>query len=110
MDIVAFWQRVDQSGGPDACWPWMGAINKDGYGTVRLPGNIFVRAHRHAFVLLGGTIGEGLRLDHTCHNDSDCRATRKECLHRRCCNPAHHEPVTALVNNRRGNRWKREAA
>lgn len=27
-----FWSRVDRSGGPDACWPWLGEVNRKGYG------------------------------------------------------------------------------
>lgn len=30
-----FWPKVDKSGGPDACWPWLGGINGDGYGFIR---------------------------------------------------------------------------
>src|SRR5689334_7900007 len=30
-----FWSRVDRSGGPTACWPWMGPRTKDGYGRFR---------------------------------------------------------------------------
>ena len=30
---AAFWERVDQSPGPDACWPWLGKT-VDGYGRV----------------------------------------------------------------------------
>lgn len=29
-DIVAkFWAQVDRSGGPDACWPWLGKKTKE---------------------------------------------------------------------------------
>ena len=29
---VPFWSLVDVSGGPDACWPWIGTTDRDGYG------------------------------------------------------------------------------
>ena len=110
MDIDTFWRRVDKSGGPDACWPWTGALNDHGYGVLRVVGGAFVRAHRHAYALTGHELPDELRLDHTCHNDSGCTGYRKGCPHRRCCNPRHHEPVTAMINNRRGNRYKRKVA
>jgi hypothetical protein len=108
MNIATFWSRVDRTAGPDACWPWTGAINKHGYGTVRLPGNLFVRAHRLAYALVGNALDDDKLLDHVCHNDSGCTGTRKECLHRRCCNPAHGEPVTQQVNNDRGNSYRQK--
>ncbi len=46
-------------------------------------------AHRVAYQLMIGQIGQGLVLDHLCKN-------------RRCCNPEHLEPVTIRENTLRG--------
>jgi hypothetical protein len=93
---------VDKSGGPDACWPWTGAIQKPGktgktggYGLIR--GGRDGVAHRVAYEEWVGPIPEGHEIDHTCHNaDPDCVPAL--CPHRRCCNPAHLEPVSPQVN------------
>jgi hypothetical protein len=59
-------------------------------------------AHRVVYTLLVGPIPEGFTLDHTCHNaDSTCPGGWG-CPHRRCCNPAHLEPVTHQENILRG--------
>lgn len=69
------------------CWLWIAYCDKDGYGIFRDKG--MVRAHRFVFNQLRGAIGKGLVLDHVCR-------------HRNCVNPDHLEPVTHLVNVRRG--------
>jgi hypothetical protein len=91
-----FWSKVDQSGGPDACWPWLGKINRGGYGEYRQRGSraslrYSWRAHRVAFELVIGPIPSGLVIDHLCRM-------------RACVNPGHMEPVTHLENLRRGKR------
>lgn len=58
-------------------------------------------AHRYAYTTEVGPIPHGLEIDHVCHTrDLSCKAG-KHCLHRRCVNPAHLEPVTHAENNRR---------
>lgn len=84
---IRFWRKVDQSGGPDACWPWMGARKPKGYGnfcTVRTPPKT-VLAHRYAYEQTHGPIPEGLVLRHRCDNPP-------------CCNPAHLLPGTGAEN------------
>ena len=99
--VSEFWAAVDRSGGPDACWPWLMSCNASlaGYGQLKWRGKVR-RAHRLAYELVVGPIPEGLTLDHTCHDPNRCRAG-KQCLHRRCCNPGHLEPVTSPENSRR---------
>jgi DNA-binding Xre family transcriptional regulator len=74
MRIDQFWSRVDKSGGPDACWPWVKA--KPGkYGSVTINGKPKV-ASRVAYELARGPLAPGLLACHTCDNPP-------------CCNPAH---------------------
>lgn len=82
-----FWQRIDRSGGPDACWPFTGCLNPQGYGVVRFEGQARL-THRVAYILAVGPIPDGLSLDHLCRTHN-------------CSNPAHLEPVTQAENTRR---------
>ncbi|MGV7251879.1 HNH endonuclease signature motif containing protein [Mycobacterium kansasii] len=66
------------------CWFWQGAVQSKGYGSVGHQGRVW-STHRLAYELLIGPIPDGLQIDHLCRN-------------RRCCNPAHLEPVTGRVN------------
>jgi hypothetical protein len=89
-----FWAKMTQPS-PTACWEWLGAKDRDGYGyhwRVR-------RAHRTAWVLKCGPIPKGLWVLHTCDNPS-------------CCNPAHLYLGTVQDNvrdrderGRGGNQW-----
>lgn len=90
--VERFWQKVDRSGGTDACWPWLAFVNEDGYGQMQI-GNRSgryqsLRAHQMAYLLIVGPYPDGLTLDHTCRQP-------------RCCNPAHLEPVTKSTNVQR---------
>lgn len=70
-----FWQGVDQSGGPDACWPWARGRDDNGYGR-RFGGGLPRLAHRAAWLL--SHRGEALPtvVRHACDNPP-------------CCNPRH---------------------
>ena len=70
-----FWSRVDQTGGPDACWPWTAARFDTGYGCVWADGKAR-KAHRVAWGLMNGEIPEGVRILHRCDTPI-------------CCNPGH---------------------
>lgn len=79
---------ADQSGGEDACWPWIG--NDDGrgkygrfisYANGRKP----MGAHVAVFLWMGGVIPDGMEIDHLCRNTM-------------CVNPSHMEPVTRREN------------
>jgi len=73
-----FRQRVDASGD---CWEWTGSKNQYGYGITTSN----KKAHRVAYELEGGTIPEGMVIDHICHN-------------RGCVKPAHLRVVTRKQN------------
>ena len=85
-DHRRFWEKVSQ--GPNGCWEWCWSINKAGYGRFYHQGQC-IGAHRFAYLDFYKDIPDRLVLDHLCRN-------------RRCVNPFHLEPVTAVVNTMRG--------
>ena len=95
LRLRAFVAQVDSTGGPDACWPWRGRISDEGYGGFGKGSDL---AHRVAFELMVRPIGEGLNVDHLCHNRDVTCAGGKTCQHRRCVNPAHLDAVTQRDN------------
>lgn len=71
-----FLSKLDTSGGPDACWPWLGANSgTQGYGHIRKDGRD-IKAHRLAFELFNGELTPDQDVRHTCDNPP-------------CCNPSH---------------------
>lgn len=70
-----FWKWVDQSGGPDSCWPWMRCVTENGYGQLVTPTGR-KGAHVVAYTLAGGVLANGQIVRHTCDRPP-------------CCNPAH---------------------
>jgi hypothetical protein len=90
--------------GPGGCVLYTGTLNNRGYGTLSVDGKQKL-VHRAIYELTVGPIGQGLFLDHTCHNrDASCMGG-DGCLHRRCVNVDHLEPVTGAENTRRGKSW-----
>lgn len=87
---VRFWSKVDASG---VCWEWTASFDGKGagrgYGQFNAGDRKTDRAHRWAYINLCGPIPDGLVLDHLCRNTA-------------CVNPDHLEPVTQMVNKRRG--------
>lgn len=97
-----FWAKV-QRGDPSDCWPWTGLLQSNGYGQFGMGAAKGTRlTHRIAYQYLIGPIPDGLVLDHTCHTADPQCVDNDECPHRRCCNPAHLEPVTRRENIARG--------
>lgn len=64
-----FWRFVDTSGGPDACWPWIGGAARNGYGVFGTRGTALVVASRF---IVERTTGVQLKDDevvmHLCDN------------------------------------------
>lgn len=86
------WERIDSTGGEQACWLWTGPVGASGYGNCgwTLGGQAHTTtAHRAAWTSVHGPIADGLHLDHLCRERS-------------CCNPLHLEPVTCRENILRG--------
>ncbi len=98
-------EKVDTSGGPDACHPWTGARVDQGYGTLRRgkdEGFRPIGTHVYAWVRVHGPVPAGMHVDHICHNlDLTC-VGGPECPHRRCCNVAHLRVGTIGDNVRSG--------
>lgn len=90
--------------GPDGCVIYTGTHDKHGYGEVYSGadrGGLPMKAYRATYEYMVGPVPASLELDHTCHTrDTSCQAGA-DCLHRRCVNPHHLEPVTKAENMRR---------
>jgi len=85
-----FWAKIDQSGGPDACWTWIAAKSEFGYGFFTPPGGKpNSLAHRVMWELKNGPIPAGLKCLHTCGTG-----------HLGCVNPAHLYLGTQKDNHR----------
>lgn len=82
-----FWDHVDKSGGPDACWPWTAGSVSTGYGALTVNG-AFEHAHRHAYNLThpDDPLGDRFCL-HSCDNPP-------------CCNEKHLRAGTQAENMR----------
>lgn len=76
-DFDRIWGLVDKSAGPDACWPWKGNRDPEGYGHICLAGIGSRSAHR---IVLSMSLNRPLLPQefalHRCDNPP-------------CCNPAH---------------------
>lgn len=69
-----FWKKVDRSGGPEACWPWLASKTAQGYPLFNNDVDRLVR--RYLWFLLHGTLPKQF-----CYS---CRFERVDCV-----NPTH---------------------
>lgn len=95
-----FWAKVSTRAEGE-CWLWTAYIGHHGYGKLRVGGR-YVRAHKWSYERFVGRVPDGLVLDHLCHGRDKSCPGGSDCLHRRCVNPTHLEPVTQKVNSQRG--------
>lgn len=86
-------EKVDKSAGFDACWPWTGGKDTDGYGifwdgTYSPNGRgHYVRVTRWTYEQFVGELPKRMQILHSCDNPS-------------CVNPAHLSIGTAADNHR----------
>ncbi len=76
-DVARFWSKVDCAAGADACWPWTGGRDKNGYGRFHVGPKgrqRHLRSHRVALAIASGFVS--LNALHSCDNPI-------------CCNPEH---------------------
>lgn len=81
-------EQVSERADLGPCWIWTGRRAHNGYGRVKFAGRDQA-VHRITYELVNGPIPDGLEPDHLCRI-------------RACCRPDHLEPVTHVVNCRRG--------
>jgi hypothetical protein len=84
---VRFWARVDVSAGSDACWPWMGARDPNGYGRIGKPGREGTMLASRLSLQLAGIDVAGWNVLHACDNPP-------------CVNPTHLRVGSQLDNMR----------
>lgn len=57
----------------DRCRLWLGARNRDGYGSFRGDGGATVLAHRFAWTIAHGPVPRGMHVLHRCDTPACCR-------------------------------------
>lgn len=78
---------LDKSGGPDACWPYLGALDAKGYGRLGVLRGERYFAHRLAYHYATGEVFEDEEvIMHACDNPP-------------CCNPKHLSRGTHADNH-----------
>lgn len=99
---------IEDHGYVTPCWIWQRSLSGGRYaqawdGSSPQLGHILYYERKY------GAVPHGHELDHLCHNRNLCPGG-KLCIHRRCVNPDHMEPVTSAVNIQRGSMSKLDPA
>lgn len=74
-DIKRFWEKVETSSDFSTCWEWQACTIPSGYGQFWVHRKA-ISSHRVAWMLVKGSIPDGMVVCHACDNP-------------RCCNPSH---------------------
>ncbi|WP_149548750.1 hypothetical protein [Streptomyces marokkonensis] len=91
--VSEFRARVDSSGGPDACWPWIAqSRHLFGYGFMRFEGQNTVPAHRIAYVVAHGLTLADIRCQMILHRCTE------DAYRNNCNNPDHLMAGTQAEN------------
>jgi hypothetical protein len=85
----------------EGCWSSSFRPDSNGYVKAYVDGKK-ISLHRLMYESEYGSVPEGMELDHVCHTEDPSCPGGNSCLHRRCCNPWHLEPVTHRENVLRG--------
>lgn len=83
--VTEFRRKIQRN--DDGCWEWSGPLTQAGYGRLNIVDRYWY-THRLSYELHVGVIPSDRHIDHLCRN-------------RKCCNPAHLEPVTSRENTLR---------
>lgn len=67
-----FFNKIDISDGPDACHPWLGCTDKDGYGKVTFESKDYRATHIAWFYATGSMPEKGAVFCHSCDNPICC--------------------------------------
>lgn len=84
LPVGRFWDHVDTSGGPHACWLWTAVRTSAGYGWMSVRGKQ-TYAHRLVLTLGGVTVPGCSHVMHLCDNPP-------------CVNPSHLRVATNAAN------------
>lgn len=79
---VRFWNKVDRSGGSNACWIWKGAVTTHGYGEFLWKGKV-KRAHQVSWGITNGPV------NFSRFNNPESLCICHHCDTPLCVNPAH---------------------